>query len=134
MFTQITHQDQVNRDEMTDQIKDYLSIKDKYPHSLLFYRAGDYYECFFEDASVVSDQLELVITYKRIPDGDRRIIETGIGYHALYKSIETLLHNGYSVIVADSSKPKKSIIELDARNKKSTLEKLLDLKLLTFMG
>jgi len=134
MIKYITHRDQVDVSKMTDQIKNYLIIKNKYPHSIVFYRVGDFWECFFEDASVASDQLELVLTYKRVPGIDDLIVMSGIPYHTISSYSERLLFKGYSVIVADHSRVHKTLIELNARTKKSTYEKLLSLRLLTFMG
>ena len=50
--------------EMTPMMKQYLQIKDEYRDCILFFRLGDFYEMFFEDAKIVSKELELTLTGK----------------------------------------------------------------------
>ena len=71
-----------NKDyEPSPMIKQYLQTKEKYPDTILFYRLGDFYEMFFEDAELVSRELELTLTGKDC-NMEKRAPMCGIPYHA----------------------------------------------------
>ena len=55
---------EVDREKISPMMKQYLEIKDKYEDSIIFFRLGDFYEMFFEDAVIASRELELTLTGK----------------------------------------------------------------------
>ena len=54
----------IDKNQYTPMIRQYLTIKEQYPDTLVFYRVGDFYEMFFNDAIIASKELELVLTKK----------------------------------------------------------------------
>ncbi len=86
----------------------YQSIKDKYEDSLLFYRLGDFYELFYDDAKVVSHELELTLTGKSAGK-EGRVPMCGVQYHAAEDYIYRLIQKGYKVAVCEQlEEPKKA--------------------------
>ena len=86
----------------------YQSIKDKYEDSLLFYRLGDFYELFYDDAKVVSHELELTLTGKSAGK-EGRVPMCGVPYHAAENYIYRLIQKGYKVAVCEQlEEPKKA--------------------------
>jgi DNA mismatch repair protein MutS len=78
----------------------YLSIKGEYPDALLFYRMGDFYELFFEDAEKASRELQIALT-SRNPNADLKVPMCGVPHHAAREYISHLLDKGYKVAVCD---------------------------------
>ena len=86
----------------------YLEMKSKYPDTILFYRLGDFYEMFFEDAELVSRELELTLTGKDC-GLEKRAPMCGIPYHAASTYIARLIGNGHKVAICEQlSDPKAS--------------------------
>ncbi len=81
-------------------ILQYLSIKEKHPDHILFFRLGDFYEMFFEDAKTVSAELELVLTGRDCGDGERAPM-CGVPYHASESYISKLIAKGYKVAICE---------------------------------
>ena len=93
----------LERSKLTPMMQHYAELKDQYPHSLLLYRCGDFYECFFQDAVTIAQALELVITSK---DGGKeigRIAMTGVPHHALEKYSALLVEKGYALAICDQT-------------------------------
>ncbi|MBT8366608.1 MAG: DNA mismatch repair protein MutS [Deltaproteobacteria bacterium] len=84
----------------TPMIKQYLSIKEQYPDTILFYRMGDFYEMFFEDAQLASRILEITLTSRNKND-ESPIPMCGVPHHAAKSYIARLIDNGYKVAVCD---------------------------------
>ena len=84
----------------TPMMKQYLEIKERCPDSILFFRLGDFYEMFFEDAKTVSRELELVLTGKDCGMAERAPM-CGIPYHASLSYISRLISKGYKVSVCE---------------------------------
>ncbi|MFH1991213.1 MAG: DNA mismatch repair protein MutS [Pseudomonadota bacterium] len=84
----------------TPMIKQYLSIKEKYDDAILFYRMGDFYEMFFEDAQVASRILEITLTSRNKKD-EIPIPMCGIPYRAAKGYIARLIDHGYKVAICD---------------------------------
>lgn len=86
--------------QYTPMIKQYLEIKADYQDAFLFFRLGDFYEMFFEDAIKASKELEITLTGK---DGgvEERIPMCGIPYHSAKGYIETLIERGYKVAICE---------------------------------
>ena len=93
---------------LSPMMKHYLEMKEKYPDTILFYRLGDFYEMFFEDAETVSKELELTLTGKDC-GLDKRAPMCGVPYHAASSYISKLISNGHRVAICEQlSDPKAS--------------------------
>ncbi|MCA6589995.1 MAG: DNA mismatch repair protein MutS [Pseudanabaena sp. M109S1SP1A06QC] len=91
----------VNRAALTPMMLHYIEMKEQYPHAVMLYRLGDFFEAFFEDAELISRELELVLTGR---DGGKtigRIAMAGIPHHALDRYANQLVEKGYSIAVCD---------------------------------
>ena len=84
----------------TPMIKQYLSIKEQYPDTILFYRMGDFYEMFFEDAQLASRVLEITLT-SRNKNEESPVPMCGVPHRAAQSYIARLIDNGYKVAVCD---------------------------------
>jgi len=80
--------------------KQYLEIKHNYPDALLFFRLGDFYETFDEDAEITARELDIVLTSRNIAKG-ARIPMAGIPHHAAEGYIARLIERGYHVAICD---------------------------------
>lgn len=78
----------------------YLEIKRQYPHAILFFRLGDFYETFDEDAEIVSRVLDIVLTSRNVAKG-ARVPMAGIPYHAMENYVGRLIDQGYHVAICD---------------------------------
>jgi DNA mismatch repair protein MutS len=81
-------------------IKQYLSIKDEYPDALLFYRMGDFYEMFFEDAEIASQILEITLTSRNKKE-ESAVPMCGVPHRAVQGYIARLIDQGYKVAICD---------------------------------
>jgi DNA mismatch repair protein MutS len=81
-------------------IKQYLSIKEEYPDTILFYRMGDFYEMFFEDAQVASRVLEITLTSRNKKD-ESPVPMCGVPHRAVSGYIARMIDHGYKVAVCD---------------------------------
>lgn len=101
MADSILRSNQVNRAVLTPMMQHYIEVKDQYPHTVVLYRLGDFYEAFFEDAQLLSRELELVLTGR---DGGKeigRIPMAGIPHHALDRYANQLVEKGFSIAICD---------------------------------
>ncbi len=78
----------------------YLRIKRKYPQAIVFFRLGDFYETFDEDAKLASRELEIVLTSREMGRG-YRVPMAGIPYHALDNYLARLINRGYKVAICE---------------------------------
>jgi DNA mismatch repair protein MutS len=92
---------------LTPMLKQYLEIKNRYPDSILFYRIGDFYEMFFEDALVGSRELEIVLTSRAKAHKDSAPL-CGVPHHAAESYITRLLQKGYKVAVCEQVEDPKT--------------------------
>ena len=93
---------------LSPMMKHYLEMKEKYPDTILFYRLGDFYEMFFEDAEIVSKELELTLTGKDC-GLEKRAPMCGLPHHAANTYIARLIGAGYKVAICEQlSDPKAS--------------------------
>ena len=88
---------------MTELMKQYLAIKQKHPNDILFFRLGDFYEMFFEDAKVASQTLGIALT-ARFKD-DKRVPMAGVPVHSATGYINRLLKAGYRVAICEQTEP-----------------------------
>ena len=86
--------------EMTPMMKQYLDIKKNYPDTILFFRLGDFYEMFFDDAKLVSKELELTLT-GRSCGLEERAPMCGVPFHSADRYIARLVQKGYKVAICE---------------------------------
>jgi DNA mismatch repair protein MutS len=87
-------------------IEQYLRIKSQYPDTILFYRMGDFYEMFFEDAQVASRELEITLTSRNKAD-EESVPLCGVPHHAADTYIAKLIQRGYKVAVCEQTEDPK---------------------------
>lgn len=80
--------------------KQYLEIKSQYPDTILFFRLGDFYETFDQDAETASRELDIVLTSRKVGK-DVRVPMAGIPYHAMENYLARLIDRGYHVAICD---------------------------------
>ena len=86
--------------EMTPMMRQYLEVKSQHPQCLLFFRLGDFYEMFFDDAKIASQELELVLTGKDCGQEERAPM-CGIPFHSCESYIARLVAKGYKVAICE---------------------------------
>ena len=86
--------------EFTPMMQHYLQTKEEYKDCILFYRLGDFYEMFFDDAVLVSKELELTLTGKSCGMEERAPM-CGIPYHAVEVYLNRLVANGHKVAICE---------------------------------
>ncbi|WP_202077285.1 DNA mismatch repair protein MutS [Caldalkalibacillus salinus] len=91
----------------TPMIEQYLEIKEQYPDAFLFFRLGDFYELFFEDATTAAKELEITLT-GRAGGGDERIPMCGVPYHSSMQYIKKLIDKGYKVAICEQVEDPKA--------------------------
>ncbi|MGI6167198.1 MAG: DNA mismatch repair protein MutS [Eubacteriales bacterium] len=85
---------------MTPMMEQYLSIKEKYKDYILFYRLGDFYEMFFDDAIIASRELELTLTGRDCGEAERAPM-CGVPYHSAETYIGKLIEKGYKIAICE---------------------------------
>jgi DNA mismatch repair protein MutS len=85
---------------LTPMMKQYLDVKSKYPDAILFYRMGDFYEMFFEDAKLASQILDITLT-SRDKNKEGSVPLCGVPYHAASAYIQKLVSQGYKVAICE---------------------------------
>ena len=85
---------------LSPMMRQYVETKEKYKDSILFFRVGDFYEMFFDDAKLISRELELVLTGKDCGLEERAPM-CGIPYHAASNYISRLINKGYKVAICE---------------------------------
>lgn len=88
------------RDMITPIRKQYLEIKKQYPHAILFFRLGDFYETFDEDAKITAKELDIVLTSRNVAKGVR-VPMAGIPHHAVENYLARLIDRGYHVAICE---------------------------------
>lgn len=91
---------EVDKSKISPMMLQYIDIKEKNMDVILFFRLGDFYEMFFEDAYIASKELELTLTGKNA-GLDERIPMCGIPYHAASIYLEKLVEKGYKVAICE---------------------------------
>lgn len=87
---------------LTPAMKQYMNMKQQNPDAILFFRIGDFYEVFFEDAKICATVLDLVITSKN-KNSEDPIPMAGIPHHSIEKYIPKLIAKGYKVAIAEQT-------------------------------
>ena len=98
-------------DEITPIRKQYLDIKRQYPHAIVFFRLGDFYETFDQDAEITSRELDIVLTSRNVAKG-ARVPMAGIPYHAVENYLSRLIDKGYHVAICEQvgEQPVKGLV------------------------
>ncbi len=91
---------EVDREKLSPMMQQYMDIKDQYDDCILFFRLGDFYEMFFDDAIFTSRVLELTLTGKQA-GLDERVPMCGIPHHAYASYINNLVDKGYKVAICE---------------------------------
>ena len=86
----------------TPMMRQYEALKAKYRDCLLFFRLGDFYEMFFEDARIASQELGIALTSRGSMDGEP-IPMCGVPYHSVDEYIRTLVSKGFKVAICEQT-------------------------------
>ena len=103
-----------NDNDLTPIMKQYAAAKARYPKHLLFFRIGDFYELFYDDAKIISRALGLTLTSRN--KGPNPIPMAGVPYHAAEPYLARLLRQGFSVAICDQMEeatPAKALVRRD---------------------
>jgi len=99
----------------TPMMKQYMSIKEKYPDCLLFFRMGDFYELFLNDAEIGSKILDITLT-SRGKGKDGKIPMCGVPYHSIDSYLPKIINEGYKAAICEQlsdASESKEIVERD---------------------
>ncbi len=102
--------------KLTPAMKQYMNIKNKYRDCIVFFRMGDFYETFFEDAKITSRALDIALTKRGIKNSEQSIPLAGIPYHSLDSYLGKMIKQGYKIaIVEQMEDPKeaKGVVKRD---------------------
>ena len=91
----------VSKLKLTPVMKHYVTLKEENKDRLLLYRLGDFFECFFEDAVLISNLLEITLTSKDAGKEIGKIPMAGVPYHAMERYCADLIKKNYSVVICD---------------------------------
>jgi DNA mismatch repair protein MutS len=100
--------------QLTPMLRQYLEIKKQYPGTMLFFRLGDFYELFFDDALLGARELEITLTARHKERGDP-VPMCGVPYHAAASYITKLVKKGYRVAICEQTEDPKSTTKLVRR-------------------
>lgn len=93
--------------KMTPMFEQYLRIKGEHPEGLLFYRMGDFYELFFEDAVTAARELQIALT-SRSKDSEAPVPMCGVPWHAVESYVGQLVEKGFRVVICDQVEDPKA--------------------------
>jgi DNA mismatch repair protein MutS len=93
---------------LTPAMRQYSDLKKKYSDSILFFRMGDFYETFWDDAKTASEELDIVLT-SRSSDDKARIPMAGVPYHSVEPYIARLVKKGYKVAICEQLEDPKKV-------------------------
>ena len=91
---------EVDRNKLSPMMQQYMDIKDKYEDCIIFFRLGDFYEMFFDDAILTSRILELTLTGKQA-GLEEKVPMCGIPHHAYASYVDELIDKGYKVAICE---------------------------------
>lgn len=92
--------------KLTPMFEQFLRIKEEHPDALLFFRMGDFYELFFEDAETAAKELQITLTCRN-PNAETKIPMCGVPHHAVEGYVGQLLEKGYKVAICDQMEDPK---------------------------
>ena len=99
---------EVDRSKLSPMMQQYMDIKDQYDDTIIFFRLGDFYEMFFDDAILASRVLELTLTGKQA-GLDERVPMCGIPHHAYASYVDELIDKGYKVAICEQLEDPKEV-------------------------
>ena len=97
----------ININDVSPMMREYLKTKSEYEGIILFYRLGDFYEMFFDDAITASHELELTLTGKQCGLSER-VPMCGVPHHAVNIYLEKLIEKGYKVAICEQMEDPKT--------------------------
>jgi len=97
--------------QVTPMMRQYLEMKEQYPDCLLFFRLGDFYELFFDDAVTASRELEIVLTGRNCGLEERAPM-CGVPFHAVDSYVDKLIQKGYKVAICEQLEDPKQATNL----------------------
>ena len=125
-----------NLDHHTPMMQQYLTLKADYPHALVLYRMGDFYELFFDDAKLAADILGITLTRRGKDKQGNTIPLAGVPFHSADGYIARLINAGQTVVVCEQveeEKPEDSLVEntvaTDTAAKSTAKQKPMPLRL-----
>lgn len=99
----------MNKADYTPMMQQYLKIKEDYADAIVFFRLGDFYEMFFDDAILASKVLEIALTSR---DAGSKVPMCGVPYHAVNPYVQKLIEKGFKIAIAEQvSEPGKGLVE-----------------------
>lgn len=98
----------MSTEQVTPMMAQYLAIKEQYADCLLFYRLGDFYELFHDDAITAAHELEIALT-TRNKNAEHPVPMCGVPHHAASEYIKTLVDKGYKVAICEQMEDAKQI-------------------------
>jgi DNA mismatch repair protein MutS len=96
----ITNHRDVDVSKLSLMYQHYVEVKEKHLHAVLFYRVGDFFECYFSDAVTLAQELELVLTSKQAGE-QGRVAMSGVPHHSWERHATLLVEKGYAVVICD---------------------------------
>src|SRR5215471_3502302 len=90
--------------KLSPMMQQFAAAKAAHPDALLFFRMGDFYELFYDDAIVASRELELTLTAR---DRERQVPMCGVPYHSVENYLARLLRKGYRIAICDQMEDPK---------------------------
>ncbi len=124
---------EVDLEKLSPMMRQYMQIKEKYEDSIVFFRLGDFYEMFFEDAILASRELELALTGKQA-GLEEKVPMCGIPYKAYSGYLDKLIEKGYKVAICEQLEDPKTTKEMVKRDviqvitKGTRLDRMIDSK------
>ncbi len=91
---------QVDVSKLSQMYQHYVEVKHQHLHAILLYRVGDFFECYFQDAVTLAQELELVLTSKQAGE-QGRVAMSGVPHHAWERHATLLVEKGYAVVICD---------------------------------
>lgn len=99
----------MDRQQYTPMMQQYLEIKEDYADALVFFRLGDFYEMFFDDAILASKVLEIALTAR---DAGEKVPMCGVPYHSVKPYIQKLIEKGFKIAIAEQvTEPGKGLVK-----------------------
>ncbi|NLX18062.1 MAG: DNA mismatch repair protein MutS [Desulfobulbus sp.] len=94
--------------KMTPMLRQYLEIKEQYPDAILFYRMGDFYEMFFEDAEIAARVLNITLTTRSAKNDENKIPMCGVPFHAVTGYLGKMIKAGHRVAICEQIEDPKT--------------------------
>ncbi|MFW5782249.1 MAG: DNA mismatch repair protein MutS, partial [Candidatus Muiribacteriaceae bacterium] len=90
----------MSEEKLTPVMQQYVNIKERFPDSILFFRLGDFYEMFFRDAEIVSEELDLTLTCRN-RKSENPVPMAGVPFHSAASYINRLVRKSYKVAICE---------------------------------